>query len=205
MTFTPIAFGTRSWHTPLNAALQDLQDQITVVDNGGFTPQDHGLEAWTHDPYYSDKDATVVNGTVYVNKLMIRRPATLNTLGWVVQNGATTPTAGQNWVGLYSSAGSKLVETGVDSASSSAGTKLTTITAQSVTAGFIWAAFLFNAATPPLILKGSGGTSSPNINLAAAVRRSAVAATGQTTLPASFTPSALSLTGNQTLFAAVAV
>lgn len=28
MTFTPIPFGTQSWHVPLNAALTDLQDQI---------------------------------------------------------------------------------------------------------------------------------------------------------------------------------
>ena len=39
MTFTPIPFATRNWHTPLNAALTDLQDQIINVS---FNIKEHG-------------------------------------------------------------------------------------------------------------------------------------------------------------------
>lgn len=39
MTFTPIPFATRSWHTPLNAALTDIQDQVIDL---AFNIKEHG-------------------------------------------------------------------------------------------------------------------------------------------------------------------
>lgn len=48
MTFTPIPAGTRNWDVELNAALQDLQDQIESYTL--FRPADHNLLTWTMDP-----------------------------------------------------------------------------------------------------------------------------------------------------------
>jgi hypothetical protein len=43
MTFTPITYGTRRWDIPLNAALTDLQDQITAnLDRIVLNVDDHG-------------------------------------------------------------------------------------------------------------------------------------------------------------------
>jgi hypothetical protein len=174
----------------------------TRLPTGDFSPQDHGLESWTHDPFAAASSASAVNGTMYVVKLMVRRAVTIDTLWWVVSTGATTPTAAQNWIGLYNSSGTKLTDTDISTASGSGGTKSTAITAQVLSPGFYWVAFLFNAATPPVLLRGSSFESSPSINLGTSALRSAVAGTALTTLPASFTPGSLTTTGNLTLFSA---
>ena len=176
------------------------------LPEGVMGPADHGLVSWTHDPYFAASSAIAVNGTVYVVKLPIRRAVTVDTIFWVITTVGVTPTAGQCEVGLYSSAGTKLVATNVDAAISSSGVKSTAISAQALTAGtFVWAAFVFNAATAPTLLRGSSFESSPSINLTAATSRAAVAATAQTVLPASFTPSALTTSNCLTYFAALSV
>lgn len=169
---------------------------------GMFLPEDHGLAAWTHDPYGAASSSIAVNGTVYLIRLPVRRDVTVDTIHWAVTTAATTPTAGQNEVGLYSAAGTRLAAVNVDSDTSSSGSKESTITAQALTAGtYVYAAFLFNAATPPTLLRGSSFESSPSINLAASAGRAVVAATGQTTLPASVTPGTFTFTNNKTYFA----
>lgn len=166
-----------------------------------FTPQDHGLEAWSHDPYYPASSVIAVNGRIYAVKMPIRRAVTIDTLWWSVATAGATPTAGQNWVGLYSSAGARLAQTGVDGDISSTGGKATAITAQALTAGFVWQLFLFNAATAPTLVRGSSFESAPNLNLPTNGLRAAVVASGQTALPASFDPATLSSNGALTFFA----
>jgi hypothetical protein len=176
------------------------------LPEGVAGPADHGLVSWTHDPYFAASSAIAVNGTVYVVKLPIRRAVTVDTILWAIGTAGLTPTAGQNEVGLYSSAGTRLAATNVDADISSSGSKSTAIAAQALTAGsFVWVAFVFNAATGPTLLRGSSFETSPNINTTAATRRAAVAATAQTVLPASFTPSALSTNNCLTYFAALSV
>lgn len=176
------------------------------LPEGAAGPQDHGLASWTHDPYYAASSAIAVNGTVYVVKLPIRRAVTVTKVWWVIGTAGVTPTAGRNEVGVYSSAGTLLAATNVDASISAAGTYSTTITGQALTAGsFVWVGFVFNAATAPTLLRGSSFESSPSINLTAATRRAAVAATAQNTLPASFTPSALTTTNCLTYFAGLSV
>jgi hypothetical protein len=96
MTFTPIAFGTQSWHTPLNAALQDLQDQINdwqiinVVEFGaagdGTTDDTTAIQA-ALDAAYTDS-ATVPQGrTVYLPAGTFRISAPLTIPPYVTLRG----------------------------------------------------------------------------------------------------------------------
>ncbi|MEU0398347.1 hypothetical protein ABZ208_37515 [Streptomyces sp. NPDC006208] len=170
---------------------------------GDAVPQDHGLECWTFQPYGSVSSALLSNGRVYLAKLPIRRAVTVDTIWWGVGTAGASPVAGQNEVGMYSSAGVLLAATNVDAVISSAAPKATTITPQSLTAGdFVWIGFVFNATTAPTLVRGASFESFPNLNLTASTLRSAVAvASGATALPASFSPAALTTTNSLTLFA----
>ena len=203
MTFTPIPSGTTDWDVPLNAALTDLQSQITVLSAAaGFAATDHGLETWTHDPYPPQNSQIATNGTLYLVRLNVRRDVTVDAIHWVVTTNGATPTSTQNQVGLYSSAGTRLAVTNVDASISSSGSKATAITAQALTAGtFVWAGFLFNAGTAPTLLRGSTFSTSPSVNLTASAGRAVVAGTGLTALPASITPASNSFTNNATFWA----
>lgn len=183
-----------------------------VVTSGGRLigadpqPGDHGFETWSHDPYYPASSVIAVNGRIYAIKLPIRRQCTIDTLWWSVATAGATPTADQNWVGLYSSSGTRLQQTNVDAAISSTGGKPTGITAQGLTPSvdpFVWQLFLFNAATPPTLVRGSSFETTPNLNLPTAGLRAAVVASGQTALPASFNPATLTSNGCLTFLAAL--
>lgn len=169
---------------------------------GMFFPEDHGLFAWTHDPYGAASSVIAVNGRVYVVRLPVRRNGTIDKLHWTIATAGATPTAGQNQVGLYSAAGVLLDSTVVDGDISSSGTKETTIDAQALTAGtYVFQGFLFNASTAPTLLRGSSFESSPSVNLTASTRRAAVVSSGATSLPASFDPATLSTTNCLTFWA----
>lgn len=190
---------------PLTASTVTATGPITSAGQligADFTPADHGLETWTHDPYYATSSSIVTNGTVYVVKLPLRRNVVATNLWWSVGTAGATPTAGQNEVGWYSSTGVRLISTNVDASISSSGAKRTSAAA-SLTDAFVWAGFVFNATLAPTLTRGSSFETTPNINLAANVRRAAVAATGATVLPASFDPATLSTSGCLTLFAAL--
>lgn len=192
------------------AGSSTLSQPVTVdgfqIPQGEFGPQDHGLECWTHDPYAASSSAAAVNGRMYVVKLPVRRAVTVSTLWWVIGTVGATPTAGQNEVGLFSSAGTRLAATNVDASISSAGAFPTLITAQALIPGsFVWGGFVFNAGTPPTLMRGSSFESSPSLNLGATVRRAAVAGNGLTALPASFSPAALSTSNCLTFFAGLSV
>src|SRR3990172_2010624 len=96
MTFTPIAFGTQSWHTPLNAALQDLQDQINdwqiinVVEFGaagdGTTDDTTAIQA-ALDAAYTDSATAPQGRTVYLPAGMFRTSAPLTIPPYVTLRG----------------------------------------------------------------------------------------------------------------------
>lgn len=199
-----------AWGGILNSALDDLQAQAnaklpltggtltgpvssTSTAFGQYQPMNQGVLAWAYDPALITNSSAAVGGTVYLTKLHLSDTATATKLYWWVATVAVTPTAGQNEVGIYNSAGTKLASTNVDADTTSTGLKTTTITGQSLTAGqFYWVGMVFNAATPPGIarmagLSGLGGA--VNLGLTAATFRFAINGTAQTALPASITPS----------------
>jgi hypothetical protein len=159
---------------------------------GEQLPVNHGFTGWTYDPTLAQNTSLLTNGTVYLSKIHIPDDVTVTKLYWWVTTAAVTATAGQNFVGLYSSAGTRLATTNVDAAITSTGLKTTTITGVNLTAGsFVWVAMVFNAATAPTIARatGSGGLATAvNAGLTSGTYRFATNGTSQTSLPATITP-----------------
>jgi hypothetical protein len=160
---------------------------------GQYGPRDHGLMAWAYDPMAAINSTVLTNGTVYLVRVPIASGGSATKVYWHVATIAVTPTASQNYVGVYDSTGARLATTNVDADITSTGLKTTTIASTGLTTGAAyWLAFVFNSATPPALartsgLAGAGGLI--NVGLTAATYRFATDGTGQTSLPASFTPS----------------
>ena len=196
MTFTPIPAGTRTWDVPLNAALQDLQDQIESY--GLFRPTDHGLLTWTMDPALTQGGTILTAGVLYLSRIKLPEDSTVTNLITSVTTGGSTLTAGQNFGALYTSTGTRIAIT-ADQASSWTGAGAKTMALAggpyALTAGTYYAAVLANGTTPPTFLRGHGvSTSTLNIGLTAATGgRSLTSGTSQTSAPASVTLASASL------------
>lgn len=159
---------------------------------GQVQPVNQGVAGWTYDPALALNSSLLTNGTVYLSKVHISEDVTATKLYWWVATAGVTPTAGQNEVGLYSSAGVKLASANVDGDVSSTGLKTTTITGQNLTAGsFYWVAMVFNAATAPAVSRATGNAglaTAVNLGLTASTYRFATNGTGATALASSITP-----------------
>lgn len=161
---------------------------------GQDTPAAHGIAGWAYDPALAVNSTGPAPGTLYLVRVNIAAAVTATRLYWWIANTASSPTAGQNWVGLYDSTGTLLASAGIDGVQGSAGLKTTTIPGQSLTAGaFYWVGLLFNGPVPPTLTRASGWTGvgqAASVGLTAAQYRFAINGTGRTTLPATLTPSA---------------
>lgn len=173
-----------------------------VWPTGEPAPSDHGLESWVYRPALCTGGTIAVNGSRYLTKLYVRRARTSVAVHWAVTTAGATPTAGQNFVGLYGPDGTRLGTTGVDADISSTGAKRTPVSA-SVAAGFVWAAWVFNAATPPTLARAGSFETTPNANLTAATLQFAVNGTAQTSLAASLAPASNSTNGAVNWWAAL--
>jgi hypothetical protein len=167
--------------------------------------EDQNLIAWTYDPLVSSTSTTVTNGTVYLAAVNVRKASTATKAFFIVNTAAVTPTAGQNFVGLYDASGNLLNATGIDSNITSVGLTTVTLSAsQSLSAGVYWIALLINAATPPAICRaGATQLTALNVNLSAATLRFAVNGTSKTALTA-IIPSSNSASGIFAMWAAIA-
>lgn len=174
---------------------------------GAQQPVNHAFSAWTYDMVTAVNGSLLTNGTVYLSKVHIPDEVSVTSLYWWVTAVGVTPTAGQNQVGLYNSAGTLLASANVDADISSTGLKTTTIASQGLTAGsFYWVAMVFNAATAPTVARatGQGGLASAvNAGLTAAGYRFATNGVGQTALPGSITPGSNTAAGFAGPWAAV--
>lgn len=172
---------------------------INVISNalGQASPSNHHLTAWSTDPYVVSTGNAMTNGLVKLQAVYPASSASITKIYWWISTAGATPTANQNHIGIYDSAGNKLASTIVDSAISSAGLKTTTISSSAVQAGqMYWVAALFNATTPPTLAWApavalTGGGSAANVGLGAADARAGNGASAQTTLAASFVPSTI--------------
>lgn len=165
----------------------------------GWVPADNGLLAVCSELDNTVAGSVAIAGTLYLQKIPIRVALTATNIWFLISSAGSGASTG-SFTGLYSSAGSLLSGTADIAASITAtGAKSVALTTpQSLAAGsFVWAAFLVNLATTQPTPR-SIAASSPaavNLNLAAAVLRTAVNGTGLTALPASITPSSNTATG----------
>jgi hypothetical protein len=167
-------------------------------------PADHNVIAWTMDPALATGTSALTNGTVYLARLPIRSATTISTVWWCQTTGPVTPTAGQCYAGIYSTAGALLSSAAIESKTTNGLQSVALGSPQAVSVGYVWAAFVWNAATAPTVMRGGGQNSAANnLNLAAAALRFAVNGTTQTTLSAPITPASNTQTGAVALWAAV--
>lgn len=197
--FTPIAIGSLNWGTPLNTAIQNL-DRAQAT-----TALDHDLLYWQFDPATNMVGTTITSGTVNMSKLWFRQAVTITNVALAITAVGAALVAGQNFAGLYDSTGTLLSATADQTANwGTVGFKEMALTApQAVAAGNYYVAVVSNAGTTPAFARGSALTSSiANAKLTATNGRFTTGPAGQTSLPASITMAARSLTGNA-LWAAV--
>ncbi len=175
-----------------NSTIEGYQ-HVTGFANGEVSPAAQNLVAWTYDPSLAVNVIELTGGTVYLAKLHITQTIAVTKLYWWMAVAGSGTTAGQNFGGLYSSAGTRLVTADADATvTASAGLQTLTLSSTSLTAGsFVWGAVVFNATAKPTVAYGAGAagaTSSLNAGLTAATYRYATAGTSQTSLPSSITP-----------------
>jgi len=185
MTIVVPVVGSSNWDVPLNLALTDLQGQIV----NGSNPESYGIAGWSLDPAGGLlANTATVGGSIYLQRINIMNPRTLTKIMWGIGVVGVGPVAGQNWIGLYNSAGARLANVNVDAKVTVLGPQTETISVP-VTRGFYWTAMLFNAGTLPQVYRGQN-TSTPFVNMGvpAAQSRFAINGTGQNTLPVSITP-----------------
>lgn len=159
---------------------------------GEDRPAVHGLTAWCYPPALAVNSTALTSGTLYLVRMNIPAAVSVTKLYWWIGNQGSSPVAGQNHVGLYSSTGTLLASAGVDGDISTAGPKTTTIAGQALAAGaFYWVGLLFNASVTPTLTRASGWTgvgAAANLGLPAAAYQYAINGTGRTALPGSITP-----------------
>ncbi|KND38477.1 hypothetical protein [Streptomyces acidiscabies] len=188
---------------------QGLYSNAVEVSNP--QPGDLGMKAWAYDPASISVGQNLTDGTIYLSALYIRKSTTVTGLVYFEWNAATTPTAGQSWIGLYNSAGTKLIDAALDSAVTSIGVKNIAVTQQTLTPGLYWVALLFNGTGTGTdaqggACNGTGGTqifSGQGLSSGATLRF-AVNGTAATTLPSSITPGSNTTTGAKPYWVGVA-
>lgn len=169
-----------------------------------WTPEDHGLIAWTYDPSVISNNTALVNGTVYLSGLILRKNVRASAVWFMNSSAAVTPTAGENFFGLYDSTGKLLSSGGADSTLLTTGPVSVLLdSAVDLVPGLYWAACITNAATPAHLGRNTGAPGYGNLNRSTAAYRYAVNGTGDTSLPATISPSANTQTGAQDFWAAI--
>lgn len=192
--FTPIVIGSLNWGNPLNTAIQNHDRAFNQ-----FTPQDHDLLAWNFAIPAASGATGPTSGTVSMMKLWFRQNLTVTNVAVGLGAAGVTLTAGQNFAGLYDSAGNRLGVTADQTANwATAGFKSMALVAPvPVTAGAYYVAFLSNGTTPPTLARGGIITASyANANLTATNGAFTTGPAAQTSLPVSITMASRTLSAN---------
>lgn len=176
--------------------------------NTATRPTDTGYKSWTYDPVAALNATAPTSGTVYLSRLHFRSLAAITKLCYgIVSITSASLTSGQCFVGLYDSTGNRVgVSSDISGGFSAAGELAFNLTGTvNVTPGFYWAALLMVGSTIPTFARGQGQiTNFGSGQLTASTRRFGVAATSQTSLPTSFTPSSTTSVLQQAFWVAAA-
>jgi len=156
---------------------------------GMWLPADNGYLGANADYSAGSGGGLAVAGTVYLQKIIVRKPTTITNLIYLCSTvGAGSSTT--SFAGLYNSAGTRLTgssDIGAGFLATGAVT-CTLTTPQVLAAGVYYAALVLNlATTQPTLWRMLNTTSVANPGLSAASFRWATNGTGQTSLPASLT------------------
>ncbi|WP_328344778.1 right-handed parallel beta-helix repeat-containing protein [Micromonospora sp. NBC_00421] len=182
---SPLTISRATGDTVLGASLDVVAQALGLP-----TPRSVGLAAWSFDPANVAQGKTTTSGTVYLVAVYVPRSVSVTKIMWGNFTAGATPTAGQNFVGLYNSTGTLLVSAGVDADVTTTGMRTTTVSSTAVTPGRHWVGFVFNATTPPAPYRGGDlNATLHNAGAAGSTTRFATNGTSQTSLPASITTS----------------
>lgn len=152
-------------------------------------PEEHGLKAWTCDPAVGNSGTrSVTAGVLYATSIIVRRSITVTKIWYSISTVGSGLTSSQNWVGIYTAAGSKLADVGTDSAFTGSGVQSGTISSQVLTPGRYLIVWVSNGTTPPVLTAMNTGTGIANAGISTASGLLYFTnTTGQTTLPSSIT------------------
>lgn len=201
MTYTPIVIGSLAWGGPVNAALGSQDARISSLESRSGTVAALGFKAQPFAPEMASMSETLASGTIIMTQVNLPVAGTLSTLTAGIFTAGSGLTAGQNFGGLYSTAGSRLAVTADQSAAwATNGEKNMAFTAPyAAAAGTYYLALLSVGTTPITPFRAIGAAASANMinhGLTPATARYTTGPTAQTSLPTAITMSARTLSGN---------
>lgn len=170
---------------------------ISLNDGVSWVPADAGFLAWSYDPMLASTGSAPANNTVTVIRINIRAPISCTNVSVFVSATGSGLVTGENFVGLYNSAGT-LIGTSADQTTAWGSTGLKTAALAGgpfpLAAGtFVWAAILPNesAGTVPSFMRPATlvSNAAAGIGVTAATARWATTSSTGTSLPPSITPS----------------
>lgn len=172
-----------------------------ALPDDGFTPADCGFLAWNYDLGLAASATTPTTNVVNLIRINIRQAISVTNVNLAVSAAGSGLTSGQNFTGLYNSAGT-LIGTSADQTTpwGTSGPKTAALTGGpfALAAGtFVWVAVVSNTgtSTPNFFRTVSGVASAINIGFTAATARFATNGTATTALASSITPGSNALAG----------
>jgi hypothetical protein len=166
-----------------------------------MNPSDASYLAWNYDPVLIGGDSSPSTGVLYLLRVNLRQAALVTSVALGSSAGGTDLVAGENFAGLYNSAGVLLGQSADQSsawASSGLYTAALTDGPVAVPQGFAWVGILANESggtTPGFWRCANASSPGQNAGLTAATARAATNGSTLAALPASITPSSNSFTG----------
>lgn len=171
-------------------SLDENGNDWTIGQKGNWDPDDHGIISWAYDPVIASTGSAVTAGSLALIRCNVKQEVTATTIYWH-NNSAGTVTSGQNFAGLYDSAGNRLASSSIAGTSVATGFKTHTISV-ALNPGFYWVALLFNGTTMPQPIRlATYGASAINVGLSNAQTRFGTYSSGLTSLPATITPASI--------------
>ncbi len=212
MTYTPIPPGTLNWDVPvnsqftqddtrlnsvdgtlsfINAVLIQMGINITALQKNVPGPTDQGLKTWSFDPMAAISTLTPTTGQLLLARVPVIANISPVFCYYHVGTGGTGLTAGQNFLALYDSAGTRVaVSTDQTTNFGTSGVKVAGLSA-SLTPGNYWVAFLANGTSAPTLrgVSSTGGVG--NTGTGASTSRFGTIGAAQTVTPTSFSTSSI--------------
>lgn len=191
--------------TGLNLGLYSNNGVLSVADASATVsslqpaldgPPLNNAIAWTMDPCQASSSNNPASGAISINRVIVNYKATVTNFLCSVITAGSGLTAGQNLVGIYDGNGNRVgISADQSVAWTTTGNKTAALTMTGpLEPGIYYLAFLTVGTTPPKFYGGSAVAAVQNINFATAPFRFSFLS-GQTSLPATITPSAFSAAG----------